>query len=284
MRAQGVLTGAAEVRTADHACWVYVDDAAFTEAARQYLAEGLDRGDRLLCVGDARALEQVRRAAGTDRRMSRDALQFVPITGAYTAGGRLEPDAQLAFYEQATRRALAEGYRGLRVVAELTPLATEPGGSGDLLRWEHLADGFMAAGSGMSALCAYRRDRLPDDVLADITCAHPLVHAGPDETPFRVFFDGGGIAVAGTVDAFGAERLSRVLATSPAPGPAARIDLGRVDFMDAAGCRAVAAWAHGVEQRAVPVTVTGASRMVRRMWQLLGFAEVTAVSFADVPG
>jgi DcmR-like sensory protein/STAS domain-containing protein len=272
-----VLTGPAEVRTADHACWVYDDDAAFAEAARQYLAEGLDRGDRLLCVGDAAALEQVRRAAGTDRRVSRDALQFVPITGAYPAGGRLVPDAQLAFYQQATRRALADGYRGLRVVAELTQLATGPGGSGDLLRWEHLADGFMAAGSGMSALCAYRRDGLPDGVLADVACAHPLVHAGPDETQFRVFFDGGGLAV-------GAERLSRVLAGSPVPGPAARIDLGRVEFMDAAGCRTVAAWAHALEQRAVPVTVTGASRMVRRMWQLLGFAEVTGVSFADVPG
>jgi hypothetical protein len=108
--AQGVLTGPAEVRTADHACAVYDDSAAYTEAARQYLAERLARGDRLV------------------------------------------PDAQPAFCQQATSRAPADGYRGLRVVAELTPLATAAGPSGDLLRWEHRADDFMAAGSEVTAV------------------------------------------------------------------------------------------------------------------------------------
>jgi anti-anti-sigma factor len=263
---------------------VYDDDADFAAAAREHLTEGLARGDRLLCVGDAQALEQVRRAAGpapeVDGHVARTALQFLPISGAYTATGRLAA-GQLEFYEQATRRALAEGYRGLSVIAELTPLAADAGTSGDLLRWEHLADDFMASGAGMSALCAYRRGRLSDAVLADVACVHPRVHAGPDETSFRVFFAGSGLAVAGTLDAFGADRLSRVLATSPVHGPAVRLDLSRVEFMDVAGCRAIAAWAHGMERRPAQVTVTGASRMVRRMWRLLGFAEATSASFED---
>jgi hypothetical protein len=36
-----------------------------------------------------------------------------------------------------------------------------------------------------------------------------------------------------------------------------------------------------MEQRPAQVTVTGASRMVRRMWRLLGFAEATSASFED---
>jgi anti-anti-sigma factor len=273
------------VRPADHVCWVYDDDAEFAAGAREHLTEGLARGDRLLCVGDAQALEQVRRVAGPaaeiDGHVGRTALQFLPISGAYTATGRLEPAGQLEFYEEATRRALAEGYRGLSVIAELTPLAADAGSSGDLVRWEHLADDFMASGAGMSALCAYRRDRLSDAVLADVACVHPLVHAGPDEASFRVFFDGGGLAVAGTLDAFGADRLSRVLATSPVHGPTVRLDLSRVEFIDVAACRAIAVWAHGLEQRSAQVTVAGASRMVRRMWRLLGFAQATSASFED---
>ena len=271
----------------DHACWVYDDDDAFAAAARAYLADGLAGGDRLLCVGDDRALEQLRRATGTaaevEAHVSRGALGFLPITGAYTATGQLEAGAQREWYEQTTRRARAEGHRGLRVLAELTPLAADPAGCAELLRWEHLADDFMATGAGMTALCAYRRDQLPASVVADVASVHPQVHARPEQPAFRVFFDDGGLAVAGTLDAFGADRLTRVLTSSALDPPAVRMDLRRVEFMDAAGCRTIAAWAHGLEQRWGPreITLTGASRMVRRMWQLLGFAELTTVTFQD---
>jgi anti-anti-sigma factor len=285
VRAQGLLSGPAAARRVDHACWVYEDDAAFAAAAGEFLTEGLALGERLLCVGDDRALTQLRRVTGTaaevDGHVARGHLQFLPVTGAYSTTGRLDPGAQREWYEQTTHRARAEGYRGLRVLAELTPLAADPASCRDLLRCEHLADDFLASGAGMSALCAYRRDQLPCSVLADVACVHPQVHAGPEEPAFRVFFDGGGLAVAGTVDAFGADRLSRVLASSALDPPAVRMDLSRVEFMDAAGCRAIAAWAHGVAEGSAPVTLTGASRMVRRMWQLLGFGELTATSFED---
>lgn len=287
VRAQGLLSGPTDARLVDHACWVYDDDAAFAAAARDFLADGLAGGDRLLCVGDDRALEQLRRVTGTtaevDGHVARGALGFLPVTGAYTATGQLEAGAQREWYEQTTRQARAEGYRGLRVLAELTPLAADPAGCAELLRWEHLADDFMASGEGMTALCAYRRDLLPASVLADVASVHPQVHARPEHAAFRVFFDDGGLAVAGTLDAFGADRLTRVLSCSALAPPAVRMDLSRVEFMDAAGCRAIAAWAHGLEQRCGPaeVTLTGASRMVRRMWQLLGFAELTTVTFED---
>jgi anti-anti-sigma factor len=287
VRAHGLLSGSADARLVDHACWVYDDDNAIAAAAREFVVDGLAGGDRLLCVGDDRALGQLRRATGTaaevDGHVARGALAFLPITGAYRTAGRLEAGAQREWYEQTTRRARAEGYRGLRVLAELTPLATDPAGCAELLRWEHLADDFMASGAGMTALCAYRRDQLPSSVLADVASVHPQVHAGPEQAPFRIFFDGCGLAVAGTLDAFGADRLTRVLTSSALDPPAVRMDLSRVEFMDAAGCRAIAAWAHGLEERWGPaaITVTGASRMVRRMWQLLGFAELTAVTFED---
>ena len=36
----------------DHLCWVYDDDAAFDAAVRAFLAGGVSRGERLLCVGE----------------------------------------------------------------------------------------------------------------------------------------------------------------------------------------------------------------------------------------
>ena len=52
MRAHGVLTAIPEAGASDHLCWVYEDDAAFDHAAREFLAGGLARGERLLCVGE----------------------------------------------------------------------------------------------------------------------------------------------------------------------------------------------------------------------------------------
>ena len=57
--------------TADHVCWVYDDDATFDAAASEFLAGGLARGERLLCVGE-RVIEslhgQTRRPSATSTR------------------------------------------------------------------------------------------------------------------------------------------------------------------------------------------------------------------------
>src|SRR3712207_7007149 len=59
---------------------------------------------------------------------------------AYDADGDFSPERQLEFYEGATRRAVDEGGTGLRVVAELTPLAADPGRRADLRSEEHTSE------------------------------------------------------------------------------------------------------------------------------------------------
>ena len=50
MRTHGLVEDVPEAAAADHLCWVYADDAAFDEAAREFLAGGLARGERVLCI------------------------------------------------------------------------------------------------------------------------------------------------------------------------------------------------------------------------------------------
>jgi hypothetical protein len=200
------------------------------------------------------------------------------VAQAYAAAGRFAPERQLAFYDAATQRAVDDGYRGLRVVAELTPLAQDASSRADLVQWEHLADDFMAAGSGMSAMCAYRGD-LPADALADVVAAHPLVHAPQDVPPFRLFFDDECLALAGSVDTFAADRLSLLLATSPVRGPVATLDLTFLDFLDGAGCRAVARWVRDLGARSIAVELRSAPHVVQRMWSILDFDRLAPVTF-----
>lgn len=284
VRASGLLDRPAGVERGDHVCWAYDDDAAFENAALRFLGEGLARGDRLLWVGDG-AEDRLRRSAGplsdVDGLTARGALRIVSIADAYAAAGRFAPERQRAFYDRVTRRAIDDGYRGLRVVAEITALAADEEQRGDLLRWEHLADDYVAHGPGFTALCAYRRDLLPADAVADVVCLHPLSHADGAAAAFRMWFDEGALHLGGDVDAFTAGRLSRLLRDTHVDAQLVTLDLTDLAFIDLAGVRAIAHWARALADADRRLVLRGASRLVRRMWELLSPAGPAAVAFAE---
>lgn len=86
-----------------------------------------------------------------------------------------------------------------------------------------------------------------------------------------------GRALADTASAYPA---ARVLADSPSR-PAAVLDVSRLEFVDTAGCRAIARCAGEQCARGVPVDIRGASRLFRRVWRVLTLHEVASVTFAE---
>src|SRR3712207_6437577 len=123
----------------DHLCWVYADDAELTATALAFLAGGLARGERLLCVGDrmAEALREHPEAlGGIDALVAAGTLRILTLADVYAASGGFTAESQHAFYDEATRGALADGYTGLRVFADVTALAGAPETQAELLRWE----------------------------------------------------------------------------------------------------------------------------------------------------
>jgi anti-anti-sigma regulatory factor len=291
VRPSGPVTDVPAAGPSDHLCWVHDgddngDDDAFDRAVGSFLAGGLDRGERLLCVGD-RVIEALESpAAGlppVDALIAEGTLRTLRIGDAYDARAGFSPDEQFAYYDAATREAFADGYRGLRVVAEISALAADPVNRPALVRWEHLADRFVASRSGFTAMCAYS-GRLPRPALDDVTAVHPLVHAPGNAPGFQVFFaDDGHLTPTGTVDTFSADRLAAVLGTTPVGPPAVALDLAGLDFVDVAACRVLARWAAALSTRSVAVVFVGASALLQRMWQLLSLDVVAPVTFASRP-
>jgi len=283
VRTQGLVTEVPETSPGDHLCWVYDDDATFDAGVRQFVDGGLAHGERLLCVGD-RVIDRVRSGAtgveGVESLIADGRLELLTFAQAHAAVGPLGPEPQLAFYRAVTQAAMTAGYRGLRVVAEVSPLAEEAGPRADLVRWEHVADGFMAHGSGMSAMCAYRGD-LSGAALTDVASTHPLVHAGRGLPAFRLYFDDGRLVLAGSVDTFDADRLAALLASSLVDGLVATLDLTFLDFLDGAGCRVLARWARDLRDRSISLELYRAPRLLRRMWSILGYTQAAPVIFAE---
>lgn len=281
MRVHGVVTEVPIAGAHDHICWVYRDEADLVTAAVEFLAGGLLRGERLLCVGD-RVVDGLRRAptalGDLDELIADGRLRLMTVADAYAAAGPFSAARQHSFYDDATRRALAEGHTGLRVVADVTALAADAALRPELARWEHVADELIAHGPGMTAMCAYRED-LPASVLGELAGVHPQVHAATGTAPFQVFFDEQGPRLTGDVDTLGAERLARILAVTPVSGRTCAVDLSGLSFADVAACRVLARWARALGERGVRLELWNAPALLERMWHVLALDEWASVAF-----
>jgi hypothetical protein len=283
VRAHGSVDALPGAGPGDHVCWVYADDAAFDAAAREFLAGGLARGERLLCVGE-RAIEGLKGPGARDLSdlIADGTVETLTLGEAYQAAGPFLPEQQLAFYDAATRRALGAGYRGLRVIAEVSELAADPAQRADLVGWEHVADDYAAHGSGFSAMCAYRAD-LGSEALADVASVHPTVHAPETVSSFRLFAGENGPVLAGSVDRSSCDRLGRALAATAVSDDVVVLDLSALEFLDLGACRALARWVAGLADRSVTVRVTGSTALLRQMWRVLDLDQLAPLTFLETP-
>jgi anti-anti-sigma factor len=102
--------------------------------------------------------------------------------------------------------------------------------------------------------------------------------AGPADHICWVCDDEGRVTMSGSVDACGADRLRRILAAGRSDrAGTATLDLTGPDFADAAGCRAIAGWAHDPVAAGRSVAVVGASPVFAKVWQLLGYDRIVPV-------
>ncbi|MEV0570545.1 MEDS domain-containing protein [Dactylosporangium sp. NPDC050588] len=228
-RAAHQVTAAA---TAKHSCWSYEDQRQFEASARTFLAEGLAAGER---IWYARAGGPGGLGGWLDEaaRAHPGAVRFVPLEEAYLAGQRLDPSAQVGTYTAATATAVADGYAGLRVVAECTPLVDTPDRLSSFAAYETLVDRFIAT-APMRAVCGFDRGTLGDRAVAEVACLHPASNAGGVYFTLRAGPPGGPAAIlAGELDVAAEELFPAALAhVRPEP-------TGGTIVFDAAGLRFV---------------------------------------------
>lgn len=247
-----------------HACLLYDGDEEFRAHAGRFLQEGLRRGDRLLCVGD-RAIESARSASDFDQLLTRGALRLAQAEEVY----RADPEAQLAYYDDATQQALTEGFAGLCVLADLA--AVPPDTFDELVTWEMRADSYMASGSGMSALCAYPAHGFARSRLEDVVAVHPHGLGIGEEPDFRLHTGAGHLLVTGVVDHFSSDRLARLLERYPLADEEVTLDVSNLEFIDGRASVVLESWLRDTAATTT-VRLEGASTMFRRVWEVLGFS------------
>lgn len=271
MRRHGRVASAAGLGLHGHGCWLYSGDAEFRTAGVDFLIDGIALDQRLMYVG-AGTIEKLRGdlvdLPDLERLLGDGGLRIMPLEAVYDVRAGIDPMAQLAVFVAATKAALLDGYAGLRVLAEVTPLVLDPGVWPAHTHWEAVADRFMAR-NPLAGLCCYDRRRLPDEILADVACVHRSSNAAPALAPFRLFAGREGLALAGEVDSFSADHLRRLLAAAaPADGDLV-LELDELSFIDHHGLMAIADVARELRRTGRSIEFLGAPRAFDRLSELL---------------
>lgn len=247
----------------DHACWSYAGTDRRAAAATAWLTGGLRGGCRAVYVADAPESDlagELTRIPDYDAAMGRGALVVMPSAAVYSLSVPSDVPAQLAVYDAVVNQALADGYRGVCVVADMTPLLTDPARRPAVLHWEQIADRYVNTRPA-SALCLYDTSQVTgiDAVIA----AHPL--RGPAATTLGCYgTDDGTVALDGEADASAAQVIADLVAGLPDDD--AVLDLSRLSFIDGPCARRLSEGLTARRAAGRPVRITGMRPTARRLW------------------
>lgn len=268
MRANGCIESGSRLGLDGHACWGFDERQEFVDASLEFLTDGLRLGQRLAYVGSEPVAEQRERLdplGNVGGMIDRGALQLFELSDLYRIGEPVDTKAQLAVYSGATEAALASGYTGLRVAAQVTDLVSEPETWDAHVRWESTADRVFSTKS-LSALCGYQKDSLPSQLLADLAAVHPAANAVAGPAPFHLFGEDGGLVLTGEVDLFSSEDFDRALGFAIDPGESISLDLGSLGFIDHHGLEVLLAH---TQDPAGSCSVHNSPPIVNRLCELL---------------
>lgn len=269
-RSSGVLESAQETLCNDHACWAYTSRSERDAAALEWLLNGSRLGQRLFVVtgDDDRGAGLLAAIAGANARVGQEVVTFA-VDQLYDLSAPIDAEAQLAAYSDEVARAVADGFNGVRVFCDITPLISDPARRASHAHWEHVADAWMAEGNPLAALCAYDIGVVGDQPQA-VMALHPLRH-GPDSasTAFGLYCESSRTILGGEVDAFGVPALAAALAVL-SEGPVS-LDVSDLSYLCAQGAATLAGLGKAGAADQPSLSLVGAQPIVQRIWQILGF-------------
>lgn len=250
-----------EIRTGSHLCWVVRDVEGYESSAAAILEKGREANEKIFAFGPSGS-----RALGALAALG--ATVADPLEAFLD--GQFVPAKLFEMFRTQMQQARAEGYSGLRLVADMEWLHAAGPSTADVVSFELMLDRVLRE-LGATVVCAYHAHSFGDDAIHGVAAVHPVTTGA--QPAFRLFAEApDGWVLSGEVDLSVAAAFETAISTAAAAG-SAEIDVGDLRFIDGAGVRrlAEAAAAHGLQLRR-------ASRLLRRLWRLGGYE---TSSFAD---
>ncbi len=152
-----------ELQRGQHACLIYDERDEPLEIVAPFVAAGLEAGERCVYVvgeHDPVRIESSLSDIGIDvaLQVERGALVLVSRWEVSFPNGEFDPTAMIAYVHQTIAQALAEGFTGVRVIAEMTWALQMGVGVNKLIHYEAIGN-HLYPGEPLVAVCMYDRSR-----------------------------------------------------------------------------------------------------------------------------
>jgi PAS domain S-box-containing protein len=181
-RDQPQLRSVDDLRAGDHLCCIYSTEDEHRALLTLCLRQGVERGEKIVYIAqphEAEALLAYLRADGLPVEPYLASGQLALLTSHETClfDGTFDPDRMINLLRGETDRALADGYKALRVTGEMTRVLRGVSGSKRLIEYEAKLNRFLPESKAL-AICQYDRRRFPARLLLDVLRSHPIAAIG----------------------------------------------------------------------------------------------------------
>ncbi|SDQ89996.1 MEDS domain-containing protein [Halopelagius longus] len=166
----------------DHLALIYESKTEQYAAVVPYLRQGIERGERCMCVIDdsteAELLAALRGAGiDADAAVESGQLTFHTVEETYLRDGTFEPDGMIDIYGEIIEETKAE-YPALRISAEISWLAEGGTPLEKFMEYESRINELFDE-EDCIALCQYDRRSFPSETIRDVIRTHPhLIYDG----------------------------------------------------------------------------------------------------------
>lgn len=271
------------VRPGEHACGRFEHAEDGERLAAAFVLDGIALGHKVvhLCDRDVPAFESrlVSRDGRIRSALARRQLEVRPARDTYLPDGRFDVKRTIDLVDEEVSRTLAEGYPALRMSGEMTWALEGAPGSEHLAEYERRLAALYKDAT-LAGFCQYDERQFSPETLAPIATAHAV-----DVTPDLAALGRSGYLSAALLRPRHALRLTGALDSVDAGSLAAlvdehfdrhlELDLADLSFVDMAGIRALL----GTNGRSV--TITKASRPVRRLLGVLGWDDLPGLELGE---
>lgn len=165
-----------DLESGDHLCFPFEDRAEHQRLLTFYLRQGLERGEKVLCLLNSSVAELAKYFRDAQMTMefylASGQLRVLNTPVSFLSGKTFEPDEMIRLLETETKTALADGYSALRVTAEMSWALDEPYGLEKLVDLEIRLNAFLSHSSCIF-LCQYDKNLFEPEIVQTALINHP---------------------------------------------------------------------------------------------------------------
>jgi len=235
------------VAAGDHACLTFTDPEERLDLVAAFVRDGLRAGCKVVCWTDTArpdtlAGQLAARSVRPRAALRRGQLRLASVTGSLLGAGQVRAADMVSVLAREVEAAGREGYRGLRVTADMAWASRPLAAADQLQRFETEVAALFGDGR-LCLICQYDRDRFdavtlafaakthPKTIAAQVYLEHPLLRVCRQYSP-------PGIRIAGELDFAHRDILEQALTESLRLDGHPHLNLAALDYLDGA-CAAV---------------------------------------------